>query len=218
VPEQNQYTWPALEERNYIGRRMGRVDGLSKSTGQAKYTYDYNPKGLLYGAFVRCPYPHARVTSIDVSTAQRMTGVKAIEIVQKPGSEIHWAGDEVVAIAAVDEPTVRDAVRAVKVEYEQLPHLVVDSKEPPHNIPPDTSPFSLEDIRDMLSNQVPANEMIKELKERGISFKPEEAPLDYAAQYRRRDQERRAETSRPQSADLVQARCCRDPGRSRCRF
>lgn len=178
MPEQNQYSWPAPEERNYIGRRMGRVDGLSKSTGQAKYTYDYNPKGLLYGAFVRCPYPHARVTSIDVSNAEGMTGVKAIEIVQKPGSEIHWAGDEVVAIAAVDEPTVRDAVRAVKVEYEQLPHLVVDSKEPPHNIPPDTSPFSLEDIRDMLSNQVPANEMIKELKERGISFKPEEAPLD----------------------------------------
>src|SRR5262249_54089521 len=30
----------------------------------------------------------------------------------------------------------------------------------------------------MFSNQVPANQMIKEIKERGISFKPEEAPLD----------------------------------------
>jgi xanthine dehydrogenase YagR molybdenum-binding subunit len=174
----DQYSWPSSEERTYIGRRMGRVDGLLKSSGRAKYTYDYNPKGLLYGAFVRSPYAHARVTKIDTSAAESMPGVKAIEIVQGPGKEIHWAGDEVVAVAAVDEATLHDAVRAVKVEYEQLPHLVLDSKEPPHDIPPDTSPFSLEDLEDMFSNQVPANEMIKEIKERGISFKPEEAPLD----------------------------------------
>lgn len=178
MPEQNQYSWPAPEERTYIGRRMGRVDGMAKSTGHARYTYDHNPKGLLYGAFVRCPYAHARISKIDISAAESMRGVKAIEIVQQPGSEIHWAGDEIVALAAVDEPTVRDAVRAVKVEYEQLPHLVIDSKEPPRNMPPDTSPFSLDDIKEMFSNQVPANEMIKEIKARGISFKPEEAPLD----------------------------------------
>src|SRR6516162_4263878 len=178
MPDQKEYSWPPPEERAYIGRRVGRVDGFPKSTGHAKYTYDYNPPGLLYGAFVRSPYPHARITSIDTSAAEAMPGVKAIEIVQKPGTEVHWAGEEIVAIAAVDERKVRDAVRAVKVEYEQLPHLVIDSKEPPHNIPPDTSPFSLDDLRDMFSNQVPANEMIREIKQRGISFKPEEAPLD----------------------------------------
>jgi xanthine dehydrogenase YagR molybdenum-binding subunit len=178
MPEQNQYSWPAPEERTYIGRRMGRVDGMAKSTGHARYTYDHNPKGLLYGAFVRCPYAHARISKIDISAAENMRGVKAIEIVQQPGSEIHWAGDEIVALAAVDEPTVRDAVRAIKVEYEKLPHLVIDSKEPPRDMPPDTSPFSLDDIKEMFSNQVPANEMIKEIKARGISFKPEEAPLD----------------------------------------
>ncbi len=178
MPEQDQYSWPPPEERTYIGRRMGRVDGLHKSTGQAKYTYDYNPNGLLYGAFVRCPYAHARILEIDTSAAESMPGVKAVEIVQKPGSEIHWAGDEIVAIAAVDENTVRDAVRAVKVEYEQLPHLVIDAQEPPHNIPPDTSPLSLDDLQDMFSNQVPAAAMINGIKERGISFKPEDAPLD----------------------------------------
>src|SRR5438445_6663628 len=157
---------------------MGRVDGTAKSTGQAKYTYDYNPKGLLYGAFVRSPYAHAGWTNIDTSEAEKVPAVKAVEIVQKPGSEIHWAGDEVVAIAAVDEPTVRDAVRAVKVGYEQLPHLVIDSQEPPHNIPPDTSPLGLDDLQDMARNQVPTPQMVKEINERGITFKPEEAPLD----------------------------------------
>jgi len=178
MPDQDQYSWPPPEQRTYIGRRMGRVDGLLKSTGHAKYTYDYNPKGLLYGAFVRCPYAHARILKIDTSAADSMPGVKAVEIVQKAGSEIYWAGDEIVAIAAADENTVRDAVRAVRVEYEQLPHLVLDTQEPPRNMPADTTPLSLEDLEDMFSNQVPAAQMTKELKERGISFKLEDAPLD----------------------------------------
>lgn len=178
MPAEDKYSYPPAAERTYIGRRMGRVDGTAKSTGHAKYTYDYNPKGVLYGAFVRSPHAHARITNIDTSEAERMTGVKAVEIVQKPGSEIHWAGDEIVAIAAVDEPTVRDAVRAVKVEYEQLPHLVIDSQEPPHDIPADTSPLGLDDLQDMARNQVPTGQMVQEIKERGVTFKPEEAPLD----------------------------------------
>ena len=179
MPDTDKYSYPPPEDRDYIGRRMGRVDGMPKSTGRAKYTYDYNPKGLLYAAFVRCPYAHARVTGIDTSAAEKMPGVKALEIVQKSGTEIHWAGDEIVALAAVDEPTVRDAVRAVKVEYEELPHLVIDSGEPPRDIPPDTSPLGLDDLQDMARNQMPTTQIIKEISERGITFKPEEAPLDH---------------------------------------
>src|SRR6266566_4400576 len=178
MPAEDKYAYPPADERTYVGRRMGRVDGTAKSTGHAKYTYDYNAKGLLYGAFFRSPYAHARIKNINTSEAEKMSGVKAVEIVQKPGSEIYWAGDEVVAIAAVDEPTVRDAVRAVKVEYEQLPHLVIDSQEPPHNIPPDTRPLGLDDLEDMARNQVPSAQIVKEINERGITFKPEEAPLD----------------------------------------
>jgi len=174
----DKYSYPSPEQRDYIGRRMARVDGLPKSTGRAKYTYDYNPKGLLYGAFVRCPHAHARVKSIDTSEVEKMPGVKAVEVVQQPGSEIHWAGDEIVAVAAVDEPTVRDAVRAVKVQYEELPHLVIDSDEPPRNLPPDTSPLSLDDLQGLARNQVPGAQVVKEINERGITFKPEEASLD----------------------------------------
>ena len=46
MPETDKYSYPSPEERDYIGRRMGRVDGVPKSTGRARYTYDYNPKGL----------------------------------------------------------------------------------------------------------------------------------------------------------------------------
>src|SRR5262249_20536749 len=61
--------------------------------------------------------------------AEKRRGVKAVKIVDgvKPGTEIQWAGDELVAVAAVDEPTAEDAVRAIKVQYEVLPHLVIDT-------------------------------------------------------------------------------------------
>ncbi len=180
MADRDKYSWPAPEQRKYIGARIKRIDGQQKSTGRAKYTYDYNPQGLLYGMFVRCPHAHARVTSINSSPAEQMPGVKAVEIVQKPGSEIHWAGDEIVAIAAVDERTAHDAVRAVKVEYQVLPHLVIDAKEPPRNIPPDTSPLSLGDLEDMFSNQVPQGQIVQAIKDRGISFKPDDAPLNRA--------------------------------------
>src|SRR5436190_12593266 len=59
-----------------------------------------------------------------------MPGVKAIHIIAQPntpGAELKWAGASVVALAAVDEPTAEDAMRAIKVEYEVLPHLVLDT-------------------------------------------------------------------------------------------
>ena len=49
----DQYSWPPAKERIHVGSRMPRIDGPVKSTGHAKYTYDYNPDGLLYGMFVR---------------------------------------------------------------------------------------------------------------------------------------------------------------------
>jgi xanthine dehydrogenase YagR molybdenum-binding subunit len=169
----SQYAWPDPSTQPLIGKRISRVDGPPKSSGRAKYTYDYNPDGLLAGSMVRCPYAHARVKSIDTSAAEKMPGVKAVEIVQKPGTEIFWAGDEIVGVAAVDERTARDAVRAIKVDYEVLPHFVSDA-EPPKNIAPSTGPISQDDFESLEENQVPDDEVIAMLKQRGISFTPEE--------------------------------------------
>ncbi|HET9225219.1 MAG TPA: xanthine dehydrogenase family protein molybdopterin-binding subunit, partial [Thermoanaerobaculia bacterium] len=94
------------------------VDGPARVSGTARYPCDLRFPGMLYARFVRCPHAHARVTRIDVSAARAMRGVKAIHVVQAEGTEVHWALDEVVAIAAVSEPVAADAVRAVKVEYE----------------------------------------------------------------------------------------------------
>src|SRR5436309_9588536 len=95
-----EYKWPPQNERTLLGKRISRVDGPVKVSGRAKYTFDYNPDGLLAGKILRCPHAHARITSIDTSVAEKMSGVKAVQVIQKPGTEIFWAGDEIVGLAA----------------------------------------------------------------------------------------------------------------------
>lgn len=119
-----EYKWPEADKRVHLGKRISRIDGPEKVAGKAKYTYDINRPGMLFGKIVRSPYAHAKIKSIDTSAAERTPGVRAVKIIQGPGTEIQWAGDEIVAIAAVDEGTAEDAARAVKIEYERLPHLV----------------------------------------------------------------------------------------------
>ena len=122
-----EYKWPDADKRNFIGKRISRIDGAQKVSGRAKYSFDINRPGMLFGKIVRCPHAHAKVKSIDTSAAESMPGVKAIHVMQEAGKELMWAGASVVALAAVDEPTAEDAARAIKVEYEVLPHLVVDT-------------------------------------------------------------------------------------------
>lgn len=124
------YQWPDPSKRPLLGKRMSRVDGPAKSSGRAKYTYDLVRPGMLYAQSVKCPHAHAKVTSIDTSAAEKIRGVVGVVVINDVGKEIFWAGADVVAVAAVDEPTARDAVRAIKVEYEPLEHLVIDNKEP----------------------------------------------------------------------------------------
>jgi xanthine dehydrogenase YagR molybdenum-binding subunit len=118
-------SWP--RQPRLIGQRIPRLDGPAKTTGAARYTYDLRFPGMLYARFVRCPHAHARITRLDTSAAQAMPGVKAIHLVQGVGAEVQWALDEIVAIAAVSEQIAGDAVRAVKVEYEVLPHFVSEA-------------------------------------------------------------------------------------------
>ena len=124
MPNANDYHWPPMEKRKVMGKRISRLDGLPKASGRAKYAYDFYRKDLLFGVLVGCPHAHAKVKSVDDSAAKAMKGVKAIEWSVKPGSELQWEGQEVVAVAAETEEIARDAARAIKVEYEVLPHVV----------------------------------------------------------------------------------------------
>ncbi len=119
-----EYKWPDANDRDLIGKRISRLDGPAKVTGTAKYSYDINRPGMLFTRVVRNPHAHAKITKLDVSAAKAMPGVKAVRVIQDVGAELQWALDEIVAIAATSEDIAEDAMRAVKIEYEVLPHFV----------------------------------------------------------------------------------------------
>jgi len=121
------YDWPPAGQRRILGTDVARIDAPAKASGRAAYTHDVRLAGMLYARTVRCPHAHARVKKIDLSAAERIPGFKAAFVVQGSGTEIFWAGDDVVAVAAEDEHAAEMAMRAVAVEYQVLPHLVVDS-------------------------------------------------------------------------------------------
>jgi xanthine dehydrogenase YagR molybdenum-binding subunit len=171
MPPKTPYTWPDAPERKIIGTRVSRVDGPVKSAGKAKYTYDTHPQGMLYAKMLGSAHAHARITAIDTSAAEKMPGVRAVHVIQKAGTEVFWANDEIVAVAADTEVMADEALKAIKVEYEVLPHLVSDH-EPPPDTGVATGPASQGDLRDMLENQVPDNEVIAYVKTNGISFQP----------------------------------------------
>ena len=119
-----EYTWPGPKDRNIIGTRVNRLDGPAKTTGTAKYAYDVNLPNMLHAKILRCPHAHAKIAKINVSKAEAMEGVKAVRILNDVGTEIKWSLDEVVAVAAVTEEIAKDAIRAIEVDYELLPHSV----------------------------------------------------------------------------------------------
>ncbi len=171
MPDDNsKYAWPAAEQRSLIGKRISRVDGPEKVSGRAKYTYDVHRPGMLFGKVIRSPHAHAKVVSVDTSAAEKMPGVVAVHVIQGPGTEIQWAGDDIVVIAAVDEPTAADAARAVKIEYQPLPHFVDDFAEP-KGVPESTGPLTQRDVFQMLNNDAPDEQVISAVQKRGITFK-----------------------------------------------
>ena len=135
------------KEYKVIGKRVERIDAFERLTGEAKFTSDLYLPGMLYVKILRSPYPHARVVSIDTSKAQALPGVKAIvTAADVPAFAIHrretpptvvmpvlastarYVGDEILAIAAVDEDTAEQAIEAVEIKYEVLP-FVLDAEE-----------------------------------------------------------------------------------------
>jgi xanthine dehydrogenase YagR molybdenum-binding subunit len=130
-------SWP--EKRRVMGTRVSRLDGPAKATGRAKYSYDINRPGLLHALMLRCPHAHAKIKTLDTAAAEKMPGVKAIHRIVKEGDELYYAGDEVLGLAADTEEHARDALRAVKVEYDQLDFLVLEEdalKEDKKTVPP----------------------------------------------------------------------------------
>ena len=127
-------SWGPNDKHTLLNHHIRRVDGPQKAAGVAEYTYDKRLSGMLHGRVLRSPHAHARVIKIDTTAAQRIPGVKAVvTITDKPEhgppaepreTIVHFAGEPVAAVAADTPEIAGDAIRAIKVEYEVLPHVV----------------------------------------------------------------------------------------------
>lgn len=126
-----------MERHMVLGKRLPRVDGLEKVTGQAQYADDIVLPNMLRGKVLRSPYPHARILNIDTSRAEKLPGVVAVAsakdlpLVRYGASiqdetafavdRVRYVGEAVAAVAAVDLETAKEALRLLQVEYEEQP-------------------------------------------------------------------------------------------------
>ena len=128
-----------MEDYSVIGKRLPRIDGRVKATGEAKFAGDYEMPGMLWCKILRSPYPHAKILNIDTSRAERLTGVKAVCTGKDFGGwtwgwmpktrdepplavgKVRYLAEAVAAVAAVDEDTAEEATELIQVEYEELP-------------------------------------------------------------------------------------------------
>lgn len=128
------------EEYSLVGKRIPKLDAVMKATGRAKFGADTYLPGMLYGKVLRSTVPHAVIKSIDFSEALKLPGVVAVCSAedfpddaifgfssatrdQTPiaAGKVRYVGDEVCAVAAVDEDTAEAALDLIKVDYEMLP-------------------------------------------------------------------------------------------------
>lgn len=101
-----------------------RHDARDKVTGAAKYTVDVQLPDQLEGKILRSPHAHARVRKVDWSKALALPGVFGAVDLMNGGTTIRFAGQEILAIAAVDARTAEAALAAVELDLEVLPALV----------------------------------------------------------------------------------------------
>jgi aerobic carbon-monoxide dehydrogenase large subunit len=64
--------------RRYMGNSVPRKEDPTLLTGHSNFTDDIRLPGMLHMAFLRSPYAHARITSIDASAARERPGVVAV--------------------------------------------------------------------------------------------------------------------------------------------
>lgn len=113
--------WGPNDRHRLLNKRIPRVDGPVKATGTAQYSYDVKLPGMLYGRILGAPHARATVTSLDLSGAEKIKGVKAVI---GASEEIRYEGEPVAAVAAITPELAEDAIRAIKVTYKILPHTV----------------------------------------------------------------------------------------------
>ena len=125
-----------------VGQRVVRADAIEKVTGAAIYGVDVTLPRMLRGKILRSRYPHARIRNIDAKRARALPGVKAVitaadmpnipmgfmnfikkewaDCLPLKAEKVRYRGDEIAAVAAIDEDVAEEALQLITVDYEEL--------------------------------------------------------------------------------------------------
>lgn len=138
--------------KNWVGQALPRKEENRLLRGRGKFTDDIKLREMAYLRFVRSPYAHARIVSVDMTAAEALPGVVCaltgaevaaqtqpfIEIGPEPFakikdyplavSKVRYQGEPVAAVVAESPALADDAAELVQVEYEAL-DPVVDAEE-----------------------------------------------------------------------------------------
>ncbi|MGB8351215.1 MAG: hypothetical protein WCE47_12370, partial [Gaiella sp.] len=144
-------TTPTIQ-KGYVGQNVPRKEDRRLVQGQGTFFDDVKRHGMGYVHFLRSPYAHARIASIDVSAALELPGVYGtltgdevailtdpfFQIAAEPGAnvrdyalavgKVRYLGEAVVAVVAETRELARDASELVMVDYEPL-DVVVDARK-----------------------------------------------------------------------------------------
>lgn len=132
----------------HVGQPNLRREDAAHLTGLARFSADIIPTGCLHAVFVRSPFPHAAITSLDASEALALPGVVAVldasDFADYPEMPITWifpeaanevtpppllsqivryVGDPYALVIATDPYIAVDAAELIEVEFDQLPSV-----------------------------------------------------------------------------------------------
>lgn len=116
--------WDTSTTFRVVGGDLDRVDGLAKASGRAKYAYDVTFPGLLQAMILRAPIARGRLTALDFEVAKGMPGIAAIVPLKEVGNRVRFVGDAIAAVAGTTLHAVRDAIEAIRTQYEAEEHNV----------------------------------------------------------------------------------------------
>ncbi|EHQ88470.1 selenium-dependent xanthine dehydrogenase [Desulfosporosinus youngiae] len=129
----------SLQSGAGVGTSIQRVDAREKAMGTGQYVDDMHVDNMLHAAVLRAKYPRAVLKSVDVSEARAYPGVEAALTAEdipadrhhghifhdwptmvSIGEETRYVGDAIAIVAAQTKEQAREAVKLIKVEYEEL--------------------------------------------------------------------------------------------------
>lgn len=130
---------PEDEAHAGVGKNVRKVDARAKALGEPVYTDDIQLPGMLHAKALRTPAPRALINALDVSAARQAPGIAAVFLAEdipgevncghlvkdwpaliRVGETTRYVGDSLALVVGETEDAVRDALKLIRVDYEEL--------------------------------------------------------------------------------------------------